>query len=354
MNNEEERVVTKVILGTGSYLPQRRLDNDALEEIVDDYDRERAGSSLHDWAMKRAGIAARHIVAPGEGAAAMAASAARAALDDARVGPEEIDLLVLSTFTGDYCIPSSVSLVQAELGVTGKCFQLEAACAGFIDATIVAAALIDTGQYARALVVHTEVMSSIVDPKRFLEQAVFGDGAAAAVLAASPDPAFGIKAAVSHTDGTIARFTYAPMGRTLAPIDEQVLRDRSQYLRVQHREVFDFAVEKFVDSTNEVLDRAGKSVADLDWWIPHQTGLNIMETAAAKLGLALDRMQVSIEETGNTSGATIPMALDIASRRGDLRSGDQIVLSAVGGGMAWGALYMVWADAELRHSWGET
>ncbi len=341
--------MSKVILGTGSYLPEWCIDNDELESMVLDFDRVRSGSSLHEWAMKRAGVAERHRVRSGEGNVHLATNAARRALDNAGLAPEDIDLLVLSTFTSDYRLPSTVSLFQAELGITAKCFQLEAACAGFIDATITASALMDTGRYHRALVVHTEVMSSLTDPERFLEQTVFGDGSGAVVLANLPDSDYGIKASTTHTDGSIAHYTWVPMGGTLAPITAEVLRDRSQYTRLRHKEIYDLAVEKFVEVTREVVALADASIDDIDWWIPHQTGQNIIDDASRGLGIPSERVQVCIDHTGNTSGATVPIALDEANRRGDLAHGSRLVLSAVGGGMAWGALYLVWADpATLR------
>ena len=336
--------MSKVIIGTGSDLPERLVTNDDLEATVDDYDRMRSGSSLHDWVMKRTGVALRHRVAEGEGTSDMAVRAARRALDDAGVAPEELDLIVCSTFTSDYRLPSTTSLVQAQLKTRAKCFQLEAACAGFIDGMITAGALLDALGGRTALVIHTEAVSALMDPRRFLEQTIFGDGAGAVVIREVPGSPFGVKAHCTYTDGSIAHWTWVPGGGTKAPITEQVLADRSQYLRMQSKDIYRLAVTKFAEMSREVVALAGCTLDDVAWFIPHQTGLNIIEDAAKLLGVGMDRFQICIDHTGNASGATIPIALDEANRRGDLLPDQKLVMPTVGGGMAWGALLVVWAD----------
>ena len=340
--------MAKVILGTGSALPDNVLTNDDIEATSDDYDRIRSGSSLHDWVMKRVGVERRHVVAPGEGTSDLALAACRRALEGARVTADEVDLIVLSTFSSDYRLPGSLSIVQAELGTRAKCFQLEAACAGFIDGMIATGALMDAVGYRTALVVHTEVLSQFLDPRSFMHRSIFGDGAGAVVVRELDDAAyadFGVRASATYTDGSIGYWTFIPNG-TKARIDEAALANGTHYLQLDHKNVYKLAVSKMAEMSREVVDRAGSTIGDVDWFIPHQTGLNIIEDVAKHLDVGMDRFRVCIDHTGNISGATIPYALDEANREGALKHGAHLVLPSVGGGMAWGALDVVWADRD--------
>ncbi|AUX38581.1 MULTISPECIES: 3-oxoacyl-ACP synthase III family protein [Sorangium] len=336
--------MSKVIIGTGSDLPTRIITNEQIEASSMDYDRARAGASLHEWTMARTGVALRHRVGPGEGTSDMATRAARRALDDAGIGSEEIDIIVLSTFTSDYRLPQSVSIVQRNLGCEAKCFQLEAACAGFIDAIITASALLDALHVRTALVVSSEAMSAVVDSERFMCQTIFGDGAGAVVLRDIPGSRYGLKAYVSHTRGRDCEWTRAPGGGTKAPITERVLAERSQYLEIEYRNVYRFAVDHMVESTHEVLRRAGVALSDVDWIVPHQAGRNVLVEMATRLDLPLERFCICLDHTGNTSSASIPIALDEACRASTFCDGARVVIPAVGAGMAWGALYLIWAD----------
>jgi 3-oxoacyl-[acyl-carrier-protein] synthase-3 len=337
--------MAKVILGTGSALASKVVTNDDIEATSLDYDRMRSGSSLHEWVMKRIGVAERRVAVPGEGTSDLALGACRRALESARVESDEIDLLVLSTFSSDYRLPSTMSLVQAQLPTRAKCFQLEAACSGFVDGMITAAALMDLSGYRTALVVHSEVITQFLDPRAFMHRVIFGDGAGAVVLRDLPAEGLGLRSWATYTDGTIGEWTFVPNG-TKAPIDDEALLTGSHYLRLDHKNVYDLAVSKMTEMSREVVARAGSTLDDVDWFIPHQTGLNIIEEVAKRLDVGMDRFRVSIDHTGNISGATVPYTLDEANREGALRHGDHLVLPSVGGGMAWGALDVVWADRD--------
>jgi 3-oxoacyl-[acyl-carrier-protein] synthase-3 len=335
--------VSTTIIGTGHDLPGDILTNHAIEATTDDFDRARSACSLDEWVTGRIGIRSRRRVAPGEGTAHMATRAVARALADARVAPADVDLLVLSTFTSDYRLPQSVSLVQAELGMTAKCIQLEAACAGFVDGVLVASGLLDTLGLRTAVVVHSETMSSVMDPRQFLLSSIFGDGAGAVVLRDDPTGCTGVQAHCTGTDGTKA-FWLEAGGGALSPVTPERWLDRSHFMTFDHKAIFGFAVEKMAASCRALLAASDTTVDDIDWVIAHQTGVNIITAVADELGIPRERFLVTLEHTGNTSGATIPIALDTFRRNGVLQAGDHLLLPAVGAGMAWGALHVVWAD----------
>lgn len=335
--------MSKTIIGTGHDLPGEVVTNDDIELTTDDFDRARSACSLDDWVRERIGIHTRRRVPAGEGTAHMATRAVRRALADARVDAADVDLLVLSTFTSDYRLPQSVSLVQAELGMTAKCIQLEAACAGFVDGVLVASGLLDTLGADIAVVVHSETMSSVMDPRRFLLSSIFGDGAGAVVIADDPTGVSGVQGHCTGTDGSKA-FWLEAGGGTLSPVTPERWFDGAHYMTFDHKAIFGFAVEKMVASCRELLAGSGSSPEDVDWVIAHQTGVNIITAVADELGIPRERFLLTLGHTGNTSGATIPIALDTYRRAGVLQAGDHLLLPAVGAGMAWGALHVVWAD----------
>lgn len=333
-----------VVIGTGSHLPAQVITNDAIESTSQDFVPSDRYPRLHEWVMDRAGVATRRRLAPGEGTSDMAVEAARAALDDAQLDVADLDLVVLGTFTSDSRLPSTISLVQQALGGSAKGLQLESACSGFVDALLVATSVMTTAGFRTALVINTEAMSAIVDPDRFMYQTVFGDGAAAVVLRDVPGSGFGIEALRTHTDASHCEWTWAPGGGTKHPITAQVLADRSQYLRLDHRSIYRFAVDKMIDATLEVLAANDLTVDDITWLIPHQTGANIIAEVATHLKLAPEQVITCLDHTGNISGASVPLALDEARRTGRLRDGDRIVMPVAGAGMAWGAVSMIWRE----------
>jgi 3-oxoacyl-[acyl-carrier-protein] synthase-3 len=330
-----------VIAGTGSYLPEKLLTNDQLYEQVTDFDVERAGRTLDDWVLDKVGIASRHRVAPGEGTSAMAVHAANRALDAAGLDAADLDLLILSTFTSDHRLPQSVSLVQAELGTTAKSLQIETACCGFLDGTIVAKSLMETIGYQTALVVHSESCSAVMDHTEFMVGAIFGDGAGAVVLRNEPASTAGILSGVTSTDGTKASWLRAG-GGTLSPITAETLQTGEHLFKFDYKKIFADAVERLVESSMEVLAKAGDSLDDVDWVIAHQANIRIIQAVADQVGMDHGKFLVNIDRVGNTSGATIPIALDEFTRDGTIKTGDRILLPAVGAGLNWGALYLEW------------
>jgi 3-oxoacyl-[acyl-carrier-protein] synthase-3 len=329
------------IRGTGSYLPEWVVTNDDLERMTGDFDRVRSGCTLDEWVTTRIGVRTRHRVGAGEGSAHMAIEASRQALEDSGVTGAELDLIVLSTFTSDHRLPQSVSIVQDALGSTAKCIQLEAACAGFIDAIAVANGLMHTMGYRNVLVCHSEVVSVLTDPRLFLMQAIFADGAGAVVLQPTEDR--GILAHEIFTDGSKGTWLSAGGGTLSLPTPETI-EDGSYYLDIDTKAIFPFAVARMSESLVSVVEQAGRTVADIDWVVAHQTGVNITRGVAAEVGIDPERFLMTLEHTGNTSGATIPVALDHFNRQGCLADGDFVVMPTVGAGMAWGAICLDWTE----------
>jgi 3-oxoacyl-[acyl-carrier-protein] synthase-3 len=334
------------IIGTGRYLPGRPVTNDEVYARAGDFDVRRAGSSLDDWAVSRIGVRTRHRAAAGEGTAAMAAVAARRALAMAGVAASELDLIVLSTFTSDHRLPQSVCTLQAELGAQAKCLQLESACTGFIDAMLVASSLLEMVGHRTAVVVHSEAMSAVMDPHRFLLNTIFGDGAGAVVLQRDDTGPGGLLGGVTHTDGTKA-FWLEAGGGTLSPVTADRLVDGRHLMTLDHRRLVPFAVEKMAEACLEVLDTVGDDLDDVDVFVAHQTGTNILQAVAERLGVDPGRFLVTIDHQGNPSGVTIPIALDELNRSGRLRPGQRVLMPSVGAGMAWGALYASWTGAPV-------
>ncbi len=337
-----------IILGTGSDLPQRVVTNDEIEAASSDFNRARAGESLHDWSMARSGVATRHRVEPGEGTTEMAIRAAERALSDSGLTIDDIDLIVLGTLTSDSRLPSTVSTVARALGARAKCIQLETACTGFLDSMMVATSLLTAGPFRTAVVIAVDALSALIDPQKFLCQTVFGDGAAAVVVRDVPGTGYGIEAVRSHTDPTHCDWTWAPGGGTKHPITAEVLEDRSHYLSLDYRSIYGFAVEKMVDATYEILTAIDLTVDDVDWLILHQTGANIIRDTAEQLKIPPERVITCLDHTGNVSGASVGIALDEAHRQGRLSDGDRIAISVVGAGMSWGAMSMVWREPRPR------
>lgn len=338
------------IIGTGSYLPSDVITNDDIEEASTDWDRSRSGSPLHEWMMGRAGVATRHRIAPGEGTSAMAIEAGRRAIADAGVALAEIDLLILSTFTSDFRLPQSVSMVQRDLGLRGKAIQIEAACAGFIDGCITASALLATGAHRTALVIHSEATSVIVDKELFLCQSLFGDGAGAVVVRSDDAEPEGFVSWCWQTDGEFCDWTFAAGEGQLGA--REAAERGTHFLQLQPQKVFPYAVERMVEAVEQVLAKADRSIDDLDLLVPHQAGRNILADVAERLKLDDDQIVVTVEQTGNVSGSSVPIALDQANRAGRLHRGDRVVLPAVGGGMAWGALHLTWSGTGRDRSDG--
>ena len=318
------------ITGTGSYLPPRRLSN---ADLVAQLAREGVETS-DEWIVERTGIRARHFADDGVAASDLALPAARAALEAAGVNADEIDLIIVATSTPDMIFPSTASLLQHKLGMSQGCpaFDVQAVCSGFVYALTVADAMIKVGAASKALVIGTEVFSRILDFKDRTTCVLFGDGAGAVVLAASATP--GILATELHADGRHAGILCVP--GTVA--GGRVLGD--PLLKMDGPAVFKLAVSVLDKVARSVLDKAGRTEADIDWLIPHQANIRIMQGTAKKLRMSLDKLIVTVDEHGNTSAASIPLALDAAVRQGKIKPGDTVMLEGVGGGFTWGAVLL--------------
>ncbi|MBP6893725.1 MAG: beta-ketoacyl-ACP synthase III [Gammaproteobacteria bacterium] len=317
------------ITGTGSYLPPRRVSNDELAQ-------ELAGRGIetsNEWIVERTGIHARHFAADGVNSSDLALEACRHALEAAGRSAAEVDLIIVATSTPDMVFPSSAAILQHKLGIAGcPAFDVQAVCSGFVYALTVADAMVRTGAAKCALVVGAEVFSRILDFNDRTTCVLFGDGAGAVVLEASDTP--GILASDLHADGSHVGILCVP-GHVSGG---QVLG--TPLLHMDGQAVFKLAVRVLEEAARATLAKAGKTEADIDWLIPHQANIRIMQGTAKKLKLGLDKVVVTVHEHGNTSAASIPLALDAAVRGGQVRTGDTVMLEGVGGGFTWGAVLL--------------
>ena len=315
------------ISGTGSCLPPQRLTNaDMVARLA-----ARGVETSDDWIVERTGIRARHFVADGVFASDLAAEAARNALAAAGVQATEIDLIIVATSTPDMVFPSTAAIVQNKLGIAGcPVFDVQAVCSGFIYALTVADAMIRTGTASKALVIGAEVFSRLLDFNDRTTCVLFGDGAGAVVLEASDVP--GILATDIHADGKHTDILCVP-GHVSGG---QIMGD--PLLKMDGQAVFKLAVGVLEDTARAALDKADKTPADIDWLIPHQANIRIMAGTARKLKLPMDKVVVTVDQHGNTSAASIPLALDHAVRAGQVKKGDTLLLEGVGGGFTWGAV----------------
>lgn len=312
------------ILGTGSYLPANRVSNDDLAQRVDTSD---------EWISSRTGIKARHLAADGEKTSDLAVSAARRALEAANLVPADIDLIVVATATPDMQFPSTATIVQQKLGISGcPAFDLQAVCAGFIYAITTADAYIRSGMAKRALVIGAEVFSRILDWNDRSTCVLFGDGAGAVVLGASEEP--GLIGSKLHADGNYLDLLNVPAqiadgGVTGLP-----------FLKMDGQGVFKFAVKQLAAVADEVLAEAGFPAEKLDWIVPHQANRRIIEATARHLGIGMEKVVLTVAEHANTSAASVPLALDEGIRSGQIVRGQHLLLEGIGGGFAWGAVLL--------------
>jgi 3-oxoacyl-[acyl-carrier-protein] synthase III len=309
------------IVGTGSYLPARIVDNDEFARRLDTSDA---------WIRERTGIARRHIADEKQGSSDLALEASRRALEAANVDPSQIDLIVVATSTPDYIFPSTACLLQAKLGIKGcAAFDVQAVCTGFIYALATADGFIKNGTAKNALVVGAEVFSRILDWNDRGTCVLFGDGAGAVVLAAGSKP--GIHATRLHADGSQVDMLSVP---------GNVARGKvvgSPFLQMNGQGVFKYAVRVLEESARETVAAAGMQLAELDWLIPHQANVRILEATARKLELPREKLVVTVDHHGNTSAASVPLALDEYVRSGRIRPGHRLLLQGVGGGFTWGS-----------------
>jgi 3-oxoacyl-[acyl-carrier-protein] synthase-3 len=314
------------VVGTGSYLPEKILTNHDLEQIVDTTD---------DWIFERTGIRQRHIAADGEQTSDLALQAARRALEAAGVGPDEVDLIVVATSTPDMIFPSTACLLQAKLGVTqGAAFDVQAVCSGFIYALATADKFVASGQSKCALVIGAETFSRILDWNDRRTCVLFGDGAGAVVLKPSETP--GILSSHLHADGRHNGILCVPGSVQKGQVVGH------PFVEMNGQAVFKQAVRVLGEVTQEALAANGLTGADLNWMVPHQANIRIIRSTAEKLGMKAEQVVTTVDRHGNTSAASIPLALDIAVRDGRIQAGHNVIFEAVGGGLTWGAVLLRW------------
>jgi 3-oxoacyl-[acyl-carrier-protein] synthase-3 len=317
------------ITGTGSYLPPRRLSNaDLVAELA-----AKGIESSDEWIVERTGIRARHFVDAGVGSSDLGAEAARKAIEAAGCQPSDIDLIIVATSTPDMVFPSTAALLQNKLGIVGcPVFDVQAVCSGFVYAITVADAMIKTGTAKRALVIGAEVFSRILDFKDRTTCVLFGDGAGAVVLEASETP--GILATDIHADGKYSEILCVP-GHVSGGA---ILGD--PVLKMDGQAVFKLAVGVLEETARASLAKAGLKDSDIDWLIPHQANIRIMQSTARKLKMSMDKVIVTVDQHGNTSAASIPLALDHGVRSGQITKGQTLMLEGVGGGFTWGSVLL--------------
>lgn len=314
------------VTGTGSYLPEKILTNQDLERMVDTSD---------EWIRTRTGIAQRHIAADDEMASDLALKASREAIKAAGIGAEEIDLIIVATTTPDVIFPSTACILQDKLGA-GSCaaFDVQAVCSGFIYALATADMFIRAGKSRTALVVGTEIYSRILDWSDRSTCVLFGDGAGAVVLTQSDSP--GIISSHLHADGSHSSILSAPGSICGGKIQG------TPFVMMEGNTVFKFAIKVLEEVVQEALAENNLQVTDIDWLIPHQANIRIIISTAKKLGIPMERVVATLDKQGNTSAASIPLALDIAVRDGRIKPGQRVLLEGVGGGFTWGAILMIW------------
>ncbi len=312
------------IAGTGRYLPEKVLTNFDLEKIVDTSD---------EWIRSRTGIERRHIAADGETTSDLSVNAARAAMDSAGIGPDDIDFIVVGTTTPDLVFPNVGCLVQERLGIRGTtAFSLEAACSGFIYALSVADKYVRSGESKCALVIGAETLSRFVDWQDRDTCVLFGDGAGAVILEPAAQP--GIVSTHLHADGRYKDLLYFPSGVSKG---FDGLKAGTDFVKMRGNEVFKVAVTTLGRIVDETLAANDLEKSDIDWLIPHQANLRIINATAKKLSMPMDRVVLTVQDHGNTSAASVPMALDVAVRDGRIKRGETVLLEAFGGGFTWGS-----------------
>lgn len=317
------------VAGVGHYLPERVVENAEFESRLDTSD---------EWIRSRSGIERRHFAAEGQTTSDLATRAAQAALADAGLEPSDIDAIVLATSTADLTFPSAATMVQAALGMTkGFAFDVQAVCAGFVYALTNANALIVSGQARRVLVIGAETFSRIMDWEDRSTCVLFGDGAGALVLEASEGDGTNADRGILSTDlNSDGRF------RDILYVDGGTSTQTTGFLRMQGKEVFRHAVEKLAATAETAMGRIGLKAEEIDWVVPHQANIRIIAGTAKKLGLPMSKVVVTVQDHGNTSAASIPLALSVGHARGQIKPGDLIVTEAIGGGLAWGAVVLRW------------
>lgn len=324
------------VASLGTAVPERRLTNADLERRVDTTD---------EWIVERTGIRERRIAAPSETTATLAVDAGVAAIKDAGITPGDVDLLIIATATPEQPIPHTGAFVGEALGLQCGSFDLAAGCAGFVYMLVVGSSLLTTGSLGHVLIIGSETLSRIIDPHDRATCVLFGDGAAAAVLSGSPADGPGVLAWDLGCDGSAAGLLEIRAGGSRMPATPETIAAGEQYLKMAGQEVFRRAVRAVVDSARATLDHAGAQASNVAWFVPHQANARIIDSAASRLGIARERTIVNLDRFGNTSAASIPLALAEAAEDGRVVDGDLVLLSGFGAGMTWGSALLRWGRA---------
>ena len=321
------------IIGIGSFVPEKILTNKDLEQIVDTSD---------EWISERTGIKVRHVVADGENTSDIAAKAAERALKDAGLTADDIDLIVVATATPDMLFPSTACLVQNQLkAAKAAAYDLAAGCSGFMYAIVTASQFIKTGLYKHVLVIGAESLSRILDWTDRNTCVLFGDGAGAVVLGEVPE-GYGILGSNLGSDGSGGDLLCLPAGGTSRPATEETVRDRLHFVHMAGNEVFKFAVKVMGEAALNALEHAQIDTSEVDWLIPHQANIRIIQSAAKRLKLPMEKVIVNVDKYGNTSSASIPIALEEAIHDGRIKSGQVITMVGFGAGLTWASAVMRW------------
>ncbi len=321
------------IAGTGAFLPPTKLTNHDLEKVMD---------TNNEWIMERTGIYSRSMAADGQGTSDLALVAAREALENSKMAPADIEMLIFATVTPDHLMPSAACYLQAKLGLKDvMAFDLNAACSGFVYGLSVADQFIKTGHYKNILVVGAEILHHKVDYTERGTCILFGDGAGAAVVTRTPEGSSSqILSSHSHADGSLADLLYVPSGGSVMPFTQETLDNKDIFVQMKGREIFKHAVRTMSQCCQEALDHNKISKDDVDWVIPHQANVRIIEAVAKHFDLPIEKVLINIENMGNTSAATIPVTLHDAVQDGRVKRGDMVLLTAFGAGLTSGSVLL--------------
>lgn len=323
--------ITAAITGVQGYLPETVVTNHDLAKIVDTSD---------EWILSRTGISERRLMKDGA-SSDMAAAAVTALLEKKGIDPLEIELVILATVTPDYPFPSTANVVCDKVGMTNAWgYDLNSACSGFIYALQTGSKFIETGTHKKVLVIGVDKMSSIIDYEDRTTCVIFGDGAGVVLLEPNEE-GMGVQDAILKTDGSGRKYLIQPAGGSARPASIQTVEERAHYVKQEGKAVFKFAVTNMADVSAEIMEKNNLTSEDVDWLVPHQANLRIIDATANRMGLSTDKVMINIQKYGNTTAGTLPLCLwDWESK---LKKGDNIILSAFGGGFTWGALYLKWA-----------
>lgn len=323
MNSQIKAAVT----GVGAYVPDKVLTNADFEKMVDTSD---------EWITQRTGIKERHVVAESDSTASMSTEAGRRACRAAGIDPSELDLIICGTITPETLCPSSACYIQRDLGATdAAAFDLSAACSGFVYGVSIASRFIEAGQFSKCLIIGAETLTRFTDYDDRGSCILFGDGAGAIVLEPTTDPTKGVQYTVMHADGNGWDYIWLPAGGAKLPASQQTVTDHLHYLKMRGRDVYKFAIEKMQWLLADCMTACNLSADDIDLVVPHQVNIRIIKSAAEKLNFPLEKVYVNIDRYGNTSAASIPIALDEAVRAGRIGDGSMVLLIAFGAGLTW-------------------